>query len=315
MEITNSPPKLPEQALAKRPSVEAMLNDIDEIHNEKISPALLKRLELLNELTETVMDAHRMVKIARKFVEYYGKKEDKDSFTEAQKKTIAGGVFFSDIGKTGPAKATPEQQRLIVEMFAIENVGANIKTMTVADFLHQFFGDDSERRINRFEELIDSFIQELDLDNSWDRELVRILRLGSFMTMRNFYNLHGRWTKDIVENNGVPPEAIGAASTHQVLEGVNKEIVGEHGEFKGNFGENKSFDWEEKIIIVWDKFDAVIRRSKKSYKEAIEYLRGLLKNNPKYADDEEFKTILDDLESFVKDEAEFIDAHYSIEPK
>src|SRR3989338_8808195 len=100
MEITNLSPKLAEQALTKRPSVEAMLNDIDEIHNEKISPALLKRLELLNELTETVTDAHRMVKIARKFVEYYRNKEGKDSLSEAQGKTIAGGVFFSDIGKT-----------------------------------------------------------------------------------------------------------------------------------------------------------------------------------------------------------------------
>src|SRR3989344_8931519 len=76
---------------------------------EKINPNILRKLRLLNEKTETFKDEERAISIAYALFKYYEEKFPGESFTESEQKTVLVGTVFSDIGKTGPKNATPEQ--------------------------------------------------------------------------------------------------------------------------------------------------------------------------------------------------------------
>src|SRR3989344_65870 len=76
---------------------------------EKINPNILRKLRLLNEKTETFKDEERAISIAYALFKYYEEKFPGESFTENEQKTVLVGTIFSDIGKTGPKNATPEQ--------------------------------------------------------------------------------------------------------------------------------------------------------------------------------------------------------------
>ena len=246
---------------------------------EEIAPRIMARLVLLNESTETINDGKSSIKTARSIFGYYEREKPDKTFSDIEKKTVLVGTFFSDIGKTGPANATLDQQKLIIEMYRVENVVDT--AMSVRDFLKTYFSD-VEERVKRF--------QGMGLDPD--------------MTMRSFWNLHSKWTLEIVSGDGVPAEAIAGAAAHHMLEGVNPEdIVGADGRFTRYFGHNPSFDRAEKLIIVLDKYDAVKRRSRRTAKEAIEYVKERVSSNPRFADDEEFKVLLDDLERIQEFEA------------
>ena len=234
---------------------------------EQLDAAIIERLGLLAETTSTLDDCQRAVELAGRVFAHYEKAGF--PFTPIEKSTVKIGSLFSDIGKTGPALATQDQQRLVVEMFSIELVPDD--TISVADFFARYFPSDAAQRCQRF--------VSLGLEPS--------------MKIRQFWNLHSAWTLDIMRTRAVPDEAVAAAATHHLLENINPDsIVAADGSFTRRFGSNSAFDRAEKLVIVLDKYDAVRRRSGRDHAAAIEWLRTLIKNNERFKDDQQFNEVI-----------------------
>jgi hypothetical protein len=242
-----------------------------------VEPSVIARLRLLAELTETVGDAEQMMSRAGDVFRFYETTKPEQAFSEPERRIVVLGCLFSDIGKTGPADADSDGQRLIVEMFGVE--GVRDDKLPVADFLRTHFAPDAAERIARF----------------------AALGLDPNMPMRAFWNLHSAWTLQILEAGGVPSEVVAAAATHHLLDDVNPEaIVAEDQRFTRAFGSNATFDRAEKLVIVLDKYDALRRRGRRSHDEAIAWLRDRIDKNPRFRDDPEFGALIGDVDAAVR---------------
>jgi hypothetical protein len=242
----------------------------------RVQPSLLARFRLLAAHTETVSDSERMASRARDVFRYCAKTKPSQAFSEVERRIVVLGCLFSDVGKTGPASAEPDEQRLIVEMFAVE--GVRDDQQPVSEFLRTHFPDGDERS-RRF----------------------TTLGLSPQMSLRAFWNLHSSWTLQIVEAGGVPPEVVAAAATHHLLDDVNPDtIVASDRRFTRSFGDNASFDRAEKLIILLDKYDALRRRSGRSHEQAMAWLRERLDSNARFRGDEEFSALIADLEAALR---------------
>ena len=235
---------------------------------------IVARMGLLAEHSDTVSDCERMVAIARRVFRHDETTKPSETFSEVERRTVILGCLFSDIGKTGPAGADGEAQRLVVEMFAVESVRDDSQSVT--RFLKTFFPADADERIRRF--------ASLGLDPE--------------ITIREFWNLHSVWTFEILKGSRVPLEVVAAATAHHLLEDINPEnLVGADGHFTRSFGDNVLFDRAEKLIILLDKYDAVRRRGRRTHEQAIAWLRDRVESNARFHDDAEFSTLIAELEA------------------
>ncbi|MCA9576856.1 MAG: hypothetical protein R3B40_18375 [Polyangiales bacterium] len=234
---------------------------------------VLSRLELLAERSQTVADLERMATLAFGLFRYYDANRPHELFDELEQRTIVLGCLFSDIGKTGPKRATGPERQLIVDMFSVEAVEDVMQP--VRTFMARYFPDDADERVHRFEAL------GLDAD----------------MPMRALWNLHTSWTLEIIDGAGVPAEAVAAAATHHLLDDINPEsIVGADDRFTRGFGANTCFDRSEKLVIILDKYDALRRRGRLSHAKAVAWLRERLENNARFRGDRELETLIADID-------------------
>jgi hypothetical protein len=241
---------------------------------EDASPAIRARMALLAETTSTVEDSERCVDLARDVFRHYETSKPLQRFTELERRIVVLGTLFADIGKTGPAGAPPEGQRLIAEIFAVENVPD--ERMSVARFFEVYFPADAGDRTRG----------------------LGALGLDPRMTMRALWNLHSAWTLRVIRGDGVPSEAVPAAAAHHLLENVNPDaIVAEDGRFTKYFGAHASFDRPEKLVILLDKYDAVRRRGHGTHGDAIARLRAVIAASPRFGADRTFFTLIEDLDA------------------
>jgi hypothetical protein len=241
---------------------------------DSAKPLLVERLRLLAEHTNTVGDAERMVSMARAVFRHHDTARPTDAFGEAEQRIVVLGCLFSDVGKTGPRDADAGGQGLIAEMFGVEGVLDD--QQRVSDFLKVHFPADTAERVRRF----------------------TALALDPTMTLREFWNLHTEWTLAILEASEVPPEVIAAAATHHLLENVNPDaIVGADRSFTRAFGDNAAFDRAEKLVILLDKYDALRRRARMTHERAIAWLGERIEQNAGFRGDEEFLSLISDLDA------------------
>jgi hypothetical protein len=238
---------------------------------DSASAALLERIRNIGE--KTFDDAIRMAGYAHRVFEYYEATKPAVHFTPLERRTIVLATLFSDIGKTGPLQADDAGQRLIAEMFAVENVKDD--KQTVDAFLRAHFPADAADRIARF----------------------HALGLDSSISLRQFWNLHSGWTLAIAEAAGIPLEAVAAAATHHLLDDVNPDaIVDSRNRFTRAFGDNPTFDRAEKLVIILDKYDAARRRGHLTHEGAIGWLRDRIAKNPRFSADQELLDLVTDVE-------------------
>jgi len=268
---------IPEHSLpSERDHVKELFEELG-LDMEKMNPNILRKLLLLNERTEIFKDEERSVHVARALFKYYEENFPDSRFTDTEQRIVLIGTMFTDIGKTGPCNTTPEQEELMLDIYGVENI-ADPQKITLEEFINDNFSGDAENRLI----------------------VLRELGIGRGMTMREFYNLHPKWTLETIIGDGVPPEAVAAAATHHMLEGINpEEIVDKDGRFTRYFGDNVSFDRAEKLIIILDKYDAFRRRGKKEHKESIELVRNKIKSNHNFAEDREFEELLENLDAML----------------
>ena len=170
----------------------------------RLAEDVRQRLRLLAEHSETVRDAHRIVQLAHAVFDHCARNVSAEPFDELERRIVLIGSVFADIGKTGPPHATEAQQRMIVEMFDVE--GVRDEQQPVEQFFSEHFTEDASDRARCFASL----------------------GLDTRMSIRSFWNLHAGWTLEIARRGGLPDEAVAAAATHHMFEGVNPaNIVGD----------------------------------------------------------------------------------------
>lgn len=181
------------------------------------------------------------------------------------------GSLFSDIGKSGPVTAIPSQQREILLVFRPQ-AGGDPNNILLMNFLK----DQSWNETTLVEHLS---AMDLPVDT---------------MTLRQFYNQHMVWTKEILDRAGesLPTTAVRAALTHHQLDGYPPGV------------EEVELDIVAKLVIVADKYDAFRCRSGFNHAQAIAAVRDVITTrlNGRYKDDQEFKLILETFESKMIDE-------------
>lgn len=274
MDAGSETPRRAEPAFARLRAICAVYG----LELDAVGPHVLERMRLLSEATETVKDCERIVGLAQYVFQYYEEHVPQRRMTALEQKTVVIGSLFSDVGKTGPAGADAEGQRLISEMFAIERVPD--EQMSVTSFFHRYFPSDETVRVRRF----------------------RALGLDPAMSMREFWNMHSAWTLHIIQDGGMPPEAVAAAATHHLLENVNPDaIVAHDGRFTRYFGGNERVDRPEKLVILLDKYDAARRRAGRDHAQAIAWLRRLVAKNAHFCSDAEFGALIDDLDLALRE--------------
>lgn len=233
-----------------------------------LAPRIKERMLLLAHYTNTFDDCVRAMDLAELVFVHY--ERHLQAFGDLEKNIVRAGSLLSDIGKTGPLRASREQQELCVRMYGVE--GVRNDKLPVSEFFQTYFGAEASHCIEHF----------------------RSLGLDAAMPIRTFWNLHGEWTYELLRNSGVPHEAVPAAAAHHLLEHVNPdELVGEDGAFTRAFGTNLAFDRPEKLVILLDKYDALRRRARFDHEAAMAWLRRLLTNHKRFGNDREFHTLLD----------------------
>lgn len=244
---------------------------------DDVRPQILERMRLLAETTETVRDCERAADLAKDVFRYYEARESPtERFTKLERRTVVIGTIFSDIGKTGPAAAALDGQRLVAEMFGIEH-GLDGKT-PVSTFFADHFAADASDRVCRF--------CALDLDPE--------------MTMRAFWDLHSVWTLEILRGDGVPPEAVAAAATHHLLENVNPHpVFAADARLTKYVLDDAAIPRAAKLVIVLDKYDAARRRGNRTHDEAIRWLRQLVAVHPRFGCDRAFLELIAGLDAAV----------------
>jgi hypothetical protein len=244
---------------------------------DRASPSLVHRMQLLAERSQTLDDATRTASYAERIFDHYDATKPSATFTPLERRTIVLACLFSDVGKTGPVGANEDDRRLIVDMFSVE--GVRDEAQPVSRFLRTHFPEDCEERIARF----------------------AALGLDPEMSMRQFWNLHSGWTLAVAEEAQLPPEAVAAAATHHLLDNVNPQaIVGDDHRFTRDFGDNRTFDRAEKLVIVLDKYDALRRRGRRTHDQAIEWLRDRVAAHPRFRGDRELETLIADVDEVLK---------------
>lgn len=245
------------------------------LNADHVRHEIMNRLKRLKDTSDFFEDEMNSRKLADYLFSFYESEHPERSFSEEDRKIVHAGTLFSDIGKTGPLNADEEQQKIILDIFNVNNW--RDPSAPLENFMRECFPSDYEERLAACEKL----------------------GISRSLPMRDVWNMHCKWTYDIIAGDGVPKEDVAAAATHHILENVNSELVAPDGTFAKDFGKNTRFDRPEKLIILLDKYDAYRGRSGLSHEEAMRALRARLASSA-YAEDPEFLTLIDDMDAAFK---------------
>lgn len=286
MELIPTDVKSDRENTVNKPKVREWLGEFLDV--EKINPKILKRLELLNSLTNFIEEEKESLELAKRLFHYYEKVKPEKAFATEEKDEILIGLILADIGKSGPPNTSESQQALIIRIFGIE--GVKDTKAPVRDFIEDKFPDTAQR----------------------DIQLFRDMGLDPDMPIEKFWRLHSAWTLGIIEGDGIPEEDLPGAVLHHVLEGDNVDLIDEegnyktlvvNGEIKLRFGENRRFDRPEKLVPLLDKYTAFLKRlNNKTHQEAIELLKSFLDRNERFKNDRDFIELIEDIDQALKED-------------
>ncbi len=182
-------------------------------------------------------------------------------------------AILHDIGKSGPVNATPEEQQVIIKIFARENIRNS--NAPVAEIVAEAFND------NRIAEALSTLEK---------------YGIGGNTTMREFWDKHAQWTHDILEQypQGLNDRIRIIAGSHHINRGVNPynlpdeevllsaNIIGTLEEYMEAL--------EGRVLIALDQYEAAIERGKLTHEAALERVRGGM---VKYKNDALMKLVFD----------------------
>lgn len=243
---------------------------------EKIGPKMHEKLQLLEGATPTLEDVGTIVSYLTRLQSFYGSSEKEGGLNE-EMHLVALAVVGSDVGKAGPRylpdtyplsagqvkeDAILELSLLIARLYGIKTQG--IGAQDIGRHEASIYGKDHADVYAK----LDAFLRV---------ELARhkgVQKDGPLM-MRDLYDLHVFWSRDILADSGFDPRAQRAAILHHILEGnYPRDIVNEKGQYvKDGELTGECMGRVELLTLLLDKYDARMTRGETSHAEAIAWLK------------------------------------------
>ncbi|MFA5778125.1 MAG: hypothetical protein WC870_01380 [Candidatus Paceibacterota bacterium] len=214
---------------------------------------LLEQYSFLNEYSEMVSNGAGNI-----LTEIY---KDKEIELPEWKLLITKlAALIHDIGKSGPAGATSEQQLAVTRLYAVESMGIGEKS--IENMVQEKF-EDADQMI--------SSLKGCGIDVS--------------VSMRTFWDMHITWGYEILKEHKeeLPLEAITIAGMHHAYKGLNSRIYNPLIDGIPEV-EIPSTDMMERasllgileeylLVVVFDNYEAFVHRGGLKPKDAIEGVR------------------------------------------
>lgn len=166
---------------------------------ELINEFIIERLEILEENSPKFNEDSRM--IAEGLVHILAEIDQDITAEELREARIA--AHLHDIGKSGPAKANPEQSTSIARIFNIElPFTRESSSRSLSSVVQEYFDAHEESAI---------------------KEDLRSCGIDLAMTMRDFWDKHAHWTNEIIEEKecSLPLPIRIIAASHHIDKGIN----------------------------------------------------------------------------------------------
>lgn len=187
----------------------------------------------------------------------YAEKYPEAVLSKNQRHDGSVAAILHDVGKSGPVEATAEEQGLIIEIFARENIRNS--NALVSEIACEMFP------MSQLAEILET------LDK---------YKIGGKTTMREFWDWHAQWTHDILEKY---PQNLNAhvrmiAGSHHIDRGVNpyhlpdEAVVPLAANVIGTMEEYVEA-LEGRALIALDQYEAAIERGKLSHEMALSRIR------------------------------------------
>jgi hypothetical protein len=256
---------------------------------EQLQDEIVNRLTLMEKDSKFNEDSRQiergMENILNLLEDRYGEQYPQLRLSEKQRANGRMAVILHDIGKSGPAKATPEEQEIIIKFFACENI--KNPNLLVVDLIAEIFGASQTEKINH------------SLENCG---------IHAQTTMRQFWDQHAHWTRDILESypQGLDKHTKIIACSHHIDHGINPYSLPESevplvANVIGTLEEYVEA-LEERALIALDQYEASVRRGGLSHEDALSRVR---KNLVKFRKDELMDFVLDAIDELGKKQAIF----------
>jgi len=242
--------------------------------------AIAQRMELIEVLAARFNNDSRMIR--RLCLEVLDRiasilePELQSKLNADSRRDMSIAAYLHDIGKSGPFDARPASQEAIVKLYAVENVAD--PNQTIAETARTTFSSEDA----------ESMLMHLGACG-----------LRSHDTMRAFWDRHGYWTHDILEDDpeDIPVRARVIAGSHHVDRGIDPY----------EFSSDDYVDMlENRILIAVDKYQAAVARSQKTHGEAMQMVKGILSS--KYGHDVIMNDVLKVVDEVGREEALLADA-------
>lgn len=214
------------------------------------------------------------------------RKKEKLNIPELSEEDLGIGLaafLLHDIGKSGPAEATPKQRELVSRLYNLEVLPKGRETLLVEAVKIIFDELGSLEEGSSTSIRLEAYLKELEE-----------LGLPTEELMASFYKAHAEWTSQILhkfldQSNSLYRRITKIASSHHYFEQSNPEGI--------NL-QNRDLPEEErrdnfliKMLIVLDQYQGGRRRGKKTPEEAMRFVIDKLAKNG-LAEDPEFAEII-----------------------
>ena len=256
---------------------------------ETLHEEIINRLTLLERGSEFNEDSRKiergMENVLNLLETRYAEQYPQLRLSQKQRADARIAAILHDVGKSGPVEATPEEQEMIVKIFASENI--NDENLLVVDVISEIFDGSQLENVSR---------------------ALRNCGINEETTMRQFWDKHAYWTHDILEqySQGLDKQTRIIAGSHHIDHGINPYALPESEvPLAANIiGTLESYieTLEGRALIALDQYEAAIRRGKLSHEAALERLRN---NLSKFKEDKLLSIVFDAIDELGKQQAVF----------
>jgi hypothetical protein len=248
---------------------------------ERLDKFVMDRLVLLEKHSKFNQDSRMIERGMDNLISYLSKANPDLGGMDEHRSEVRVAAILHDIGKSGPAHATPEQQLAVINLYAAENLKNT--QQTVEDAVHDTFGSEAENMLDQLAEC----------------------GVRPEMSMRHFWDLHGYWTKDILEAYAkeLSSRTRLIAGSHHITRGINPykvpdQDIPDEARMVGVL-EDYIDIVEERALVVIDQYQANMSRSGSTHEKAIEWVRANV--NEKFHNDSVMQLVLKGLDELGRE--------------
>lgn len=260
-------------------------------NRELLHEKIIDRLILLERETKFNEDSHKIRIGMNKVFNRLEKKHSGIIFDKNQRTDAEMAAVLHDIGKSGPANSTIDEQKVIVRIFSLENIGGSKRRpedINLDEILTKIFDENEMDAVNEF-------FEKLNLS-------------PKKTTMRDFYDKHAQWTHDILEKyaQNLNKNIRIIAGSHHIDHNINPYALNESEiPVEANIiGALESYEdaLEERVLIAMDHYEASVRRGNLKHEKAMDYLKSNLKESSVFKKDELMNWVIDVIDELGKEQ-------------